>query len=423
MPGVRLLCMSARILPGYAGKPPGYIDGVVKCHLLNKKELEYVSLRRKWAAMLMAAWLLLGMAGALAEEPLETPLETLLARVPEAAFSWDYLSYADIAALTGGVPGGQTEGTGQGASGGGQALQDSDRMRAYQNISAGFADFHRSLRMPIRDSLGIDPLAVTQSMEMGLAPDNQGWLQGQWSAAEVEVALRGKGHAPTSEGKLPLWCPDGDCGVGYAVDLEQRDPAFIFGGALGSRWPIAWDETVMAGSRNAAAMQLIAAQEAPSLLDSARMQMLLGNLAQSDTQDTGRLGLVTQLIIRALPPGEGKGGPTHIAVAQVEDATQRVNVALLLPDTEAAAAWGTRLTQELPDAVLERTSRPLMQMVAERGGAMDVLRTGGMSNGEGLLLLPFRYDIPPETAPDGAQLLFALFAQAIHMQDLGWLGL
>lgn len=317
-------------------------------------------------------------------------LKRLLDVVPAETFQWDDLSFADY-----------------------QAVRSPLEITAgFSSLASAYFDEERATAV-----MGFSPKDVHQSMTLGAAPSDQAWLRGEFATEQVRAALEGQGYLPVTpeqEG-MPLWSPEGDLSAALQFDEGRRDVFFLFGGELGQRWPVAFDENVMVSGRDEQALRAAAAGKGPMLSEDPRMQALLKALAQQPVKQ-----LVLTRADKVVPlPAEPL---LLIAIAQTEGQGKTVILlGLEYADLTAAQAAEKRLSQSLPEAVLQSTHRPLSDELGQRGGKQMALRTVEGQDGNCWLVIPFQFTEPEETDPLQYGASFRLFATMMHQRDMGWL--
>lgn len=369
----------------------------------------------RWRIMALAAMLTLALAlPALAEDA--HTLQTLLSRVPRAALTNGYLSYADHEGLAAVQQGAEAPASAADAAEHYKTPAGQAYLRSQQGTSAGF--FRMMMYMGIAEDIarssGFDPHRVRQSLSLGAA-SQQSWMAGPFDLNELARALTDKGYQETShENGLALWCEGGDCDGGSRMDLARRDPAFLFGGDLGRHWPVAFAEGLVATAQDGPTIRLIAAQEGPTLADDARFKALL----QAAELPEGQAPATVLQLMTAPHPGPAADGLLAIAMAANEEA---VYVVVSLPWAggldEAGIAAIETLIQEAP---LSRGGSLEMALQNQEG---QLLAPRLVTEGEVTLLsLPFRFPAATQMAADKpVSLPFQFFAGLLQRNDLAWL--
>lgn len=367
---------------------------------------------------------LLGLSAGQTYAQADTPLKQLLDAVPAAAFEDGYLSYIDYEALIAARPGAATPDDIANLEAFRQTVEGQQYFLAMRGATAGFSGIAQSLinTEEVAQRMGISPTAIGQSLEIGFPPRQQVWLQGGIHPELVRTALAALDYKQLNS-LLPsreIWCENGACENGSVVQLDKRDPAYLFGGNLGSRWPVMIEDGRVASTPNAAAFRSMAYLSGPKLSGLPKVQALLQVLQPPDSGIA-----VTQLFIvspdMVLPAPGQTPSMDAIALAQVDTLdVLRVVLALHHPKTVDAQKTMDALENTLDSAVLN-TGRPLMKMVQDLSGLLEGIRLEAADAGS-TVVLTFRFPAQQEFGADVASAMpFQQFYRMLIQRDMGWL--
>ncbi|NLJ64109.1 MAG: hypothetical protein GX337_01805 [Christensenellaceae bacterium] len=321
----------------------------------------------------------------------EQPLEQFLCQVPAKTFEWDYLSFIDY----------------QGA-------------QSPLELVAGFdpMNFHYFSNEDLISTMGFSQTDVHQSMSIGIPPNDQAWLKGTFSPAQIETMLNQQGYLqiPSEQKGLPLWGLEGNFSAGQQFNKEKTDSSFIFGGRYGQRWPFAFDDSIIVSSRNENAMRTIAAAEKDTMLsEEPRMQALLQALSPQPVKQLVMIQADKVLTLMKEPLG-------LMAIAQLEEQENMiVLLGLEYTDLPAAQAAEQRLKQSLPNAMLKTIHKPLSLLIEQRKGRLAAMRIEDGYDGKAWLLIPFQFTKPDEIDPSQYKSPFRLFVNIMNRRDMDWL--
>ncbi len=354
------------------------------------------------------------------------PVHDLLAQVPQGAFTSGYLSLTGVEALILARPGAS------GPFSGNRADARPFRL-AMQGISGGFQDLVVLLPQAedVVRATGSNPLAVRQSMAIGLPPFNQAWLAVEFEPNAPEETLKGKGYGPVSQAGsvMDLWAAESSLESATVIDLAKRDPGFLFGGMLGGRWPVAFKDGLIVSSRDAEALRQIASGEGPMLAERPAGKALLDAAVQTGGEKGGKIIQLYLLTPEHVWPDEtgaaGISPPELVLLAQAdgEDASQAV-LAFYYAEEAGARSALSHLEARLPDAQIASTGRSLEDVIQNLDGQREEPRAVPAPDGAGVLLIPFRFPSQAAAAernPDAASALsFRAFVTVLMKADLGW---
>lgn len=156
-----------------------------------------------------------------------------------------------------------------------------------QNLLQGYAqsvDVH-----------GFEWFAIDQSLTFGAPPAQGNILAGDFDAEAIRAAFAGRDYTTAEIGGAEALCWVEGCDQGLRVDFAARDPAFLFGGSLGRREPVALlPGRLLNSPDHTTVAAMIAAQAGGSLRDMPVYQALLealptldGDLVQANLLDAG----------------------------------------------------------------------------------------------------------------------------------------
>ncbi len=354
-----------------------------------------------------------------------SPVETLLGQVPASAFEAGHISYVDYHALVAARPGATAPTDTKDIP----AFQTTPEGKVYFKAMQGAASGSSTMIMylyladEMKAMSGINPFLMAQSLEAGAPPSQQVWLQGGLDTEAVITALKQQNYqASGGTEQWTLWCEDGACGNGQRTDFSRRDPAFLFGGDLGRRWPVVLGEDLLASSPDSEVILQIAAADGPSLLDLPEVKDVLTSVRSLPDADQ-----VTQFQVFSAATlfVDSQQVPGVVGLFQLDSPeAQRVVLALRYPDPAGAKDALTRFEANFPSAELT-TGQPLVTVVENQSGSLEPLSVYEAEGGSAVLIIPFLF--PSETAaatenPDSQSAVpFALFRNMALKRDMDWL--
>lgn len=353
-----------------------------------------------------------------------SPLEQVLAQVPQEAFDTGFFSYADLKGLTALVPGVALPAEGQMAEDYLRSDSGSAFIRAMSGVSAGYGELIQTLFQldMVKDATGLSVLKVEQTAEVGKQPQRLVVLRGGFDTQAVQQALAAKGYQASTE-QQGLWCPDGDCALGAKVDLAGRDPGFLFGGLLGARWPVYFGKGVLMASPSEGAIRA-ASQRRPNLLEDEVVSAAVTAIGEDLGQVHQLLLLDPAKVLDGTRAGSSWSGIGMLAMAQVDGAdAQRVVITISYDDGAQAEAARAALDVGVPDVVLAG-GQPLPFLVEDLGGEWEDASVTQTGTGA-VLRIPLRFPEQREAlAADGRMspgLPFSFFTKMVIQLDLHWL--
>ncbi len=379
------------------------------------------ALKRTLALLLLCLLALTVSATAENEAP---GLDALLVEIPQSAYD-GWLTYADLDALLA-LYGVEKPGDTEAFLALSGTPEEKAVMAAFMAVSAGPSDFFQNMfrARETLDATGLDFFHVQAALEIGMPPSQQNWLSGTFPGEPVRGKLADKGYRQVNTGIAgrETWALGGDLASGSQMNLQNRDPSFLFGGNLGQMWPVAQMPGILVSTRDEAGIRAIGFREGPFLGEDAAVEGILSALRGA--------GSLAQLYL--LTPGKAEldvGGEgalprwSLLALAHVftPDA-QRVVIALSYEDKGDAQSTADALALRLSADIPVSSGQTLQALVAGRGGEWEPVQTVAGLGGDHVALLPFRFPLPAPQSDDKDALPFRLFVNLLLRRDLGWLG-
>jgi hypothetical protein len=96
--------------------------------------------------------------------------------------------------------------------------------------------------------MGFDFFDLDASLNYGVPPAQVTLYQGEFDADQIDAALTNSGYVSDELDGAPYWCAEAGCDTGMMQDLPNRNPANLFGGDLGRRFPVLLMDDVVAAS-------------------------------------------------------------------------------------------------------------------------------------------------------------------------------
>lgn len=347
----------------------------------------------------------------------EDPLLSSLQEIPAAGFDGVF-SYVNLDAMFDSIPGLTKPAPDSKLAADSQDMKDA--VRVLYRISAGPSTFRQVFNyLSETDEInGFYPLAVSQLIEVNLPPQQQMWLRGSFSPDKLKTALARQNYeALEKDGNdYAVYAPDGDPEGGRNMDLSNRDPGFLFGGMLGQRWPVIFNDSVIGASPDG---RIIRAAEGAATLSS-RPDLV-------DLLNAARLlyGDVTPAQVYAMPAElalDIEIMPLTLSrfalVSYYEDGNEYVLILLNTRTEDAANALAAQINANLKDAVLKSSGRTLTDALENwDAAALDVEIAQG-ENGSYTVALPFRF---AERDEDVLASGFGHFVTMLMQRDMRWL--
>jgi hypothetical protein len=184
-------------------------------------------------------------------------LTQLLALIPasELGRAGSIVSYADYDALftAGGI---NPQTAAQFA-----AIQNTEDARRWLasslRIASGMPELMRNAFVGYETSLtvnGFEWFAVDQSLTFSAPPAVGNLLAGNFATEAITAALTARNYEAREIDGVAVLCPIEGCDYGVMLNLRDRDPAYLFGGELGQRHPIALLPSLILHSRDEATL-------------------------------------------------------------------------------------------------------------------------------------------------------------------------
>ena len=379
----------------------------------------YISL--KTLPLLLACFLFISISAS-AQDTQTNNLSALLNTIPLSSFKSGWLSYVDFKLLA------ERHGVILPHS-----IQDAEGLNseqldtlfsAFMSISAGPADILRrfSQKREMLLASGVDFFSVRRALEIGMPAARQLWLEGEFDEEAISEALFQRGYMLTENeiNGRQTWAPAGDIEAGSRIDFNKRDPAFLFGGDLGQSWPVTLLPGVLASTPDALSAQAIALGETPSLMENTVLMsgvsavLQQGDVAQmyALTPEVGGLVIAND---NALPRYE-----LILLAHMFTGDMQRVLIALVYADANAAANAGRILTSRLSEDITLTSGEKLQSLISQRGGEIEPLFVYNSASNP-VLLAAFHFPLPLKAQREPSISPFRLFSDMLLMRDLSWL--
>jgi hypothetical protein len=395
----------------------------------------------------------------------DQPIMRMLAQVPQGTLT-SHLTFSDRAAITQAYPEAQMPTELEAFF----ALDNDDLTPETRSLEIWWRVFSRytssmmaqSLMQAdtLPTSLGLDFFQVQQELSFGQPPENTLYLAGTWDAESVRAALASRNYSLIDENAVAqLWCEE-DCLTGSQVQMEARDPGNPFGGNLGQNWPLLVADGQLIGSRSEPLMRdylSVANGDLPTLAQDSLWRAAVtaatqeGILLQAkalrgedlrflneplaginvQTLSPEQIQRLAETILEdyvSLPPFQ------LLLLADTVSEGQQVGKVILTYAAEADARAATEIlpgrmrayvslvTQtNFTEILTDRNLRPPTVTVQAAEGVFTVVIdfSSPQLDAESVLALRFEDPLPEGYAVPGSA--FALLAQSIFRQDIGWL--
>jgi hypothetical protein len=300
-------------------------------------------------------------------------------------------------------------------------------------------------------AIGIDFTNVDQSLLWSMPPQQAMLVRGTFDAASMSAAHAARGFVESALPSGTQWCSPDGCDQGLVIDVANRQPADIFGGDLGRRFPRALIGDVIVSSAsepifNAAVRagttgerSLITNPNVVAALVALDGQHHLRAAQLMSPEDFLELGVIpaagaSEADIRQQQDAL-RGGAEDLPVYQMavfgdlsDENGETALVALIYTREADAQIAAERLAARLQNAQSYRGERLWAALIAERGGRIDPPRVIAVPKADRwVVLLPLVKALPPNTPdpatgrtpPSGA--LYRLLIDGYNFRDLGWL--
>lgn len=110
----------------------------------------------------------------------------------------------------------------------------------------------------IPEMVGFDFFDIDAAMSFGRPPNQVHLYQGDFNARLINAALTSNGYTAKRLDGFSYWCAEAGCDTGSRVNPAEIQPANLFGGDLGRRFPVALLDSYIAASPNDANVETIA---------------------------------------------------------------------------------------------------------------------------------------------------------------------
>ena len=129
-------------------------------------------------------------------------------------------------------------------------LADGLYMAALRGISSGpdFMSYIYATGELWRETVGFDFFDIDRALIYGNLPEQVVVIVGEFDTDAITSALTTLGYTSDIKGEFNLWCGKAGCENGNEMDLENRNPANIFGGYLGRQQPVIGSDTMLISS-------------------------------------------------------------------------------------------------------------------------------------------------------------------------------
>lgn len=384
--------------------------------------------------------LFIAIAPASAQPEGAAPLLEMLALVPDTAASHESLvSYADYRALEA-ARAIDTPPTAQ------EALLNGVWMAALGGVSSGI-QLASIVPVPeeMAEAVGFTFLDIDRSLVFGNPPGMGTILAGDFDTQAIDAAYWAAGYKINDFDLVTVYCGAAGCDAGMQVNIQNRNPANPFGGALGRQEPLAILSGLLANSPDIGVVQSMldafhgkqnSLADAPDYRAIALAAAEKGRISQIQfvnplelmTLDPAALLLDADGIarLRALTSGFEPLAPyTLAAIADVWDGSeQQALILLAYGDNAAAQSAADELARRMEVFVPLSTGTPFSERLAGISGAVDAPEVyTDAETGTAVAVWSVRYPVPPNEAPDGERLTisslgFRFLIDALYRRDL-----
>lgn len=353
-------------------------------------------------------------------------LVSLFKKMPASAANTGIISYLDLEAYMASYPYISWPASAEEAN---ELLQSPDLASyrpAFMGIGSGYQQLFRFMAQApdMQEVSGLNPYQVRQSVSLELAPNTQFWLRGYFNRETIIDALTDQEYEATSgslsesnEDEWLLLCEGGNCGDGLEIDMEKRNPGFIYGGDLGRRWPVMLLEDIVVSTTAASSIRSILSSSGASLIDQAAISYpieAVENLIINDQE-----AAITQLLI--MKPefvfgGEIRSNAERFALFQTNgELAQRVIVSQFFPTFEDAEKAYESLRESIPE------DESLSSLIQSLGGEMEDLFLESSEAGA-VVVLPIRFATPADILADDGTITqpFNAFTRMIMSYKMDW---
>lgn len=352
-------------------------------------------------------------------------LRELLDHVPAPENRQAYsLSYIDYEALVAARPGAAAPKEGQSFDQHIQTEEGKAYAKAMGGAGGGVAEVIMIYRLSqqAEASNGFSLFELRRGLRAGQAPQQQYWLEAAFDRTKLEEALGAKGYeALASTGEVLRFCEGGDCDNGSRMNLDERDPTFLFGGDLGRKWPVALSGDLLASTQDGTLFRRFFVDQQRVYGADPWLDAILFAMEQEGGDRP------TQFLLE--PASWGFNQPDEkagfLAIAQYDgDEAQTLLLALTMPSLQEARKAQEGTKEAIEQAQLSDGSA-LLPRLASFGNHLREARAVESPEGNAVLLHVLRFPTQAEAAkknPDSlAHQPFVFFVNMMMRRDLAWL--
>lgn len=360
----------------------------------------------------------------------DSELVELLAAIPRKAFADKYISYLDLGTLLQYYPPLELPKSSTIPV----ESRNTDEMWRQINVfmSQGVAAGPANLLMHYRhyedifEVSGLNLFSITRMLDIGMPPNQQMWLEGDIDAVRLNEVLTGRGYEKNDlkENKpFMVMSPEGDMNAGTVMDFESIDTAFVFGGQLGQRWPLLFnDERIMTSSSGEAVLAAAKLEEGNSIADIPEVSDLLSEMSSTPE---GVMPLTQMYILDttfAINNEEfeimEEGQLLGIAELFYDDANY-IHLSATFSDEAKAEAHAKTIKKKMEDQILLMNGQPLQEVIKATDASFESIRVTKGENGTVTLTLPVRATIQEPTL-QMKRTPFNLFRSMVLTRDMDW---
>lgn len=373
----------------------------------------------------------------------EAPLLQMLALVPDNAESRAWLNFIDYRALEAG----RSISTPSAS----EILSGSDEsgvwVAAFMSVYGGIdASYLMSYLEGMPEAVGFSFLDIDQVMTFGMPPGTAYIMNGDFDAAAVDTAYTARGYQQSEVQGLTAWCGPQGCDSGLKANLQSRNPANPFGGALGREEPLLVLPEFLVNSADWNVLQSVASvshEEQASLAnvpeyralaeavsaDGRLNQVMFINAVDTRAFDFGTTPAEAAERIQEMFEGYGELPAYSLAgLADIVDRSDQLAVVALVFDSEAAAQQaGAELEKRFINyrSLVMKMNMP--ELLETRAVSLEPPRIyTSETTGKSVLLFSLRSPVPAnEPAENGrfvqSGLAYALLVEMYNRRDMAWL--
>jgi hypothetical protein len=268
----------------------------------------------------------------------------------------------------------------------------------------------------MQEQVGFTWFDVNQAVAFGNPPSQGTIMAGSFDASKIAVAFQSRGYTQTDVNGIPVWCSADGCDAGAKVNLDKRNPANPFGGALGREEPLAVLPGAVVGSGDYQVVQdavaayqkqhfsladdpdFRAAAEAVTA-DGTLRQALLVSVKDVGVVDYAQVALKPEILptLRQQVAGYKTLPPYTLAVfADVwKEKEQIALIGLVYDDADTAKVAGSELAGRMNTFISLVTQRPFSDVLKDVQGSIAAPTVYQSSaTGKAVALLALRYPLP-----------------------------